>query len=90
MLVSHPVVCSVCLVSDRSLAQVQARAKKLAAFPIHSVMASKQLVRRQSQAALMAANRDEAKVLEQLLLDPRTFEAVLQQINSMAAPKSKL
>lgn len=53
-------------------------------------MASKQLVRRQSQAALMAANRDEAKVLEQMLLDPRTFEAVLQQINAMAAPKSKL
>jgi len=50
-----------------------------------------QLVRRQSQAALLAANRDEARVLEQMLLDPRTFEAVMSAMQAMAAkPKSKL
>jgi len=50
-----------------------------------------QLVRRQSQAALLAANRDEARVLEQMLLDPRTFEAVMATMQQMAAkPKAKL
>jgi len=72
-------------------AEVHARAVKLANFPLHSVMASKQLVRRQNRAALKAANRDEAAVLEQMLLDPRTFEAVMEQLANMATkPKSKL
>jgi len=72
-------------------AEVHARAVKLANFPLHSVMASKQLVRRQNIAALKAANRDEARVLEQMLLDPRTVEAVMAQLSAMAGkPKAKL
>jgi hypothetical protein len=44
-----------------------------------------QLVRRQSQTALLAANRDEAGVLQQMLLDPRTFEADLATTQQMTA-----
>ena len=40
---------------------------------------------------MLAANRDEARVLEQMLLDPRTFEAVMATMQQMAAkPKAKL
>lgn len=75
------------------LSEVHARAAKLASFPLHSVMASKQLVRRQQQAALSAANADECKVLAQLLTDPRTMEAVmnrLMQMQNKKKPKAKL
>jgi hypothetical protein len=104
--------------------EVHARAVKLAGFPLHSVMASKQvtpatdsstmrrrcqchmrlnsllvacsscarqLVRRQTREALRKANRDEAAVLQQMLLDPRTHQAVMQQMQLMAAKhKAKL
>jgi enoyl-CoA hydratase/carnithine racemase len=72
------------------LADVHTQAKKLASFPPHSVMASKQLVRRQQIPALVAANQDETRVLEELLNSPETMETVIQRLLEMKQPKSKL
>jgi peroxisomal 3,2-trans-enoyl-CoA isomerase len=72
------------------LKEVHAQASKLAAFPLHSVMASKQLVRRQQMKAMEAANKDESEVLEKLLNSPETMEAVVNRLMQMKKPKSKL
>src|SRR5688572_15707887 len=69
--------------NETFLSDVHNVAKKLASFPIHSVIASKKLVRRQQAQAMIQANIDECRVLEELVLSPETMEAVVKRLMEM-------
>jgi len=72
---------------DQLLKEVHSRAVQLARFPQHSVMRSKQLIRRQIQSTLEAANKDECQVLETNLSDPRTIQAVMKVMQNIGGGK---
>lgn len=94
--------CFVCFRADRLnfitgilpdstfLEDVHKIAVRLASYPIHSVMASKKIVRNQQLAALKAANAEESELLETLLNSPETMEAVMKRVMEMKQPKAKL